>query len=152
LTGGRRLGIGDPAPACEGRTDEGTPISLADFKGRALAVFLLGRRLDRAARTFLSRLAERTPEILAAECSPLAISGEPAEALAELRGASALPFVLVSDTDLGIHRALAGSAPPGPSGAWLFDGAGTLIASVPPLGPREQIAAVIAALARVRAL
>jgi peroxiredoxin len=152
VTRTRRLGIGDQAPTCEGRTDEGTPISLADFKGRSLAVFLLGRALNRATRTFLSQLAKRTPELLAAECSPLAISAEPAEMLAELRDASALPFLLISDTELGIHRALAGSVPPGPSGAWLFDGDGALVASVPALGAKEQIAAVLAALARVRAL
>ncbi|MCK9459269.1 MAG: redoxin domain-containing protein [Proteobacteria bacterium] len=146
----RPVGIGDPAPAAEGRTDEGTPISIADFKGRALAVFLLGRELNRAARALLAQLAKRTPDFLAAECSPLAISAEPAEMLAELRDASALPFLLVSDTELGIHRALAGTVPPGPSGAWLFDRTGALIATVPALGAKEQVPAVLAALARLR--
>ena len=148
----RPIGIGDPAPAAEGRTDEGTPISLADFKGRPLAVFLLGRELNRAARTLLAQIAKRTPDFLAAECSPLAISAEPAEMLAELRDASALPFLLISDTELGIHRALTGAAPAGPSGVWLFDSSGAAVATVPPLGPKEQISAAVAALARVRAL
>ena len=151
MTRARPLGIGDPAPTAEGRTDEGTPISLADFKGRALAVFLLGRDLNRATRTILSQLAKRTPEFLAAECSPVAISTEPAEMLAELRDSEALPFLMISDTELGIHRALTGAAPAGPSGAWLFDRAGAAVASVPPLGSKEQISAVLAALDRVRA-
>ena len=150
MTRSRPIGIGDPAPAAEGRTDEGTPISLADFKGRALAAFLLGRELNRAARSLLAQIAKRTPELLAADCSPLAVSAEPAEMLAELRDASALPFLLISDTELAIHRALAGSVPAGPSGAWLFDAAGALIASVPPLGAKEQISAALAALARAR--
>jgi peroxiredoxin Q/BCP len=146
----RPAGIGDPAPVVEGRTDEGTPISLADFKGRALAVFLLGRALDRAAKGFLRRLAERTPEFLAAECSPLAVSAEPAAALAVARDAERLPFLLISDTELGIHRALGGGVPAGPAGAWLFDDRGAVVAAVPALGPAETIAAALAALVRVR--
>ena len=148
----RPLGIGAPAPTAEGRTDEGTPISLADFKGRALAVFVLGRDLNRAARTLLAQLAKRAPEFLAAECSPVAISAEPAEMLAEIRDSEGLPFLMISDTELGIHRALTGAAPAGPSGVWLFDSSGAVVAAVPSLGPKEQISAAVAALARVRAL
>jgi peroxiredoxin len=149
--GTRPLGTGDSAPIAEGRTDEGTPISLADFKGRALAVFLLGRGIKRGTRTLLAQLARRTPEFLAAECSPVAVSTEPAEMLAELRDASALPFLMISDTELGIHRALAGAVPAGPSGVWLFDKAGAVVATVPALGFQEQISAALAALDRVRA-
>jgi len=150
VRGPRQLGIGDPAPAAEGRTDEGTPISLADFKGRALAVFLLGRGLDRATRAQLRQLAKRTPEFLDRECSPVAVSTEPAEMLAEVRESEGLPFLMISDTELGIHRALAGAVPARPSGAWLFDGSGAVAASVPALGFKEQISAALAALARVR--
>jgi len=146
-----QLGIGDPAPAAEGRTDEGTPISLADFKGRALAVFLLGRGLDRATRAQLRQLAKRTPEFLALECSPLAVSTEPAEMLAEIRESEGLPFLMISDTELGIHRALAGAVPARPPGAWLIDGSGAIAASVPALGFKEQISAALATLARIRA-
>jgi len=146
----RQLGIGDPAPGAEGRTDEGTPISLADFKGRALAVFLLGRGIDRATRTQLRQLAKRTPEFLALECSPLAVSTEAAEMLAEIRESEGLPFLMISDTDLGIHRALAGAVPARSPGAWLIDGSGVVAASIPALGFKEQISAALAALARVR--
>jgi peroxiredoxin len=150
VRGARRLGVGDPAPLAEGRTDEGTPIALADFKGRALAVFLLGRRLDRAARAQLRLLAKRTPEFLRLECSPLVISAEPAEVLAAIRDAERLPFVTISDTELGIHRALAGSVPERSAGVWLFDGDGALAAAVPTLGFKEQVAAALAALGRIR--
>ena len=146
----RPLGVGDRVPTAEGRTDEGTPISLADFRGRALAVILLGRELNRTARALLKHLAKRTPEFLALECSPIAVSTEPAEMLAELRDAEGLPFLLVSDTELALHRAFAGAATAGQAGTWIVDRAGAVAASVPPLGYKEQISAALAALARVR--
>jgi peroxiredoxin Q/BCP len=144
------LGPGGAAPVVEGRTDEGTPISLADFKGRALAVFLLGRGIDRAARALLRAIAAAAPELLRAEHSPVAVSAEPAAMLAELRDTEALPFLLISDTELGIHRALAGEVRRGPGGAWLVDKDGIVAAVIPPRKDKELIAAVLAALARTQ--
>jgi len=146
----RPLAVGDIVPIAEGRTDEGTPISLADFKGRALAVFLLGSELNRTARALLKHLAKSTPEFLALECSPIAVSTEPAEMLAEVRNAEGLPFLMISDTELALHRAFAGAPPAGAAGAWLVDKKGAIVAAVPPLGYKEQISATLAALARVR--
>ncbi len=142
----RPLIVGGRAPVVPGRTDEGTPISLADFKGRALAVFLIGKGYSRDHRTLLNRIRKSTSDFMEMDVSPVVISGEAEEVLSSLRESLSLPYLMMSDRSMSIHKELSGGSD---EGVWVFDARGRVASVVPAMGPKEQVGAVLAALNRV---
>jgi len=145
----RPLIIDDEIPDISGRTDEGTPISLADFNGRALAVFFTGRALERIEITMLKNLKRRVDEFLEFECSPVVVSMASEDVLASVREAEDLPFLLISDVDGAIHESVNGGKTEEAIGSWLVNDEGKIVSAIPPMPPREQVSATVAALSRI---
>ena len=145
----RPLIIDDEIPDIPGRTDEGTPISLADFNGRALAVFFTGKMLERTEITLLKNIKRRVEEFLEFECSPVVVSMASEEILASVRESEDLPFLLISDVDGAIHEAVNGGQTKEAIGSWLVNDDGKIVSAIPPMPPREQVSATVAALARI---
>jgi len=144
------LTSGDPAPDEEGKTDEGTSVSLADFEGRTLAVFFTGRGQGRTKETLIRGIQTRIKEFLDCNCSPLVVSADSVEVLAARRDEDDLPFLMISDPELHIHRAFSGAMPGVENrGAWVIDDSGRISAALAPMPPREQISAVLSFLTRI---
>jgi len=131
-----------------GRTDEGTPIALSDFKGRMLAIFLIGEGFTPSHQNYLKQIADRTDDFLRLDCSPIAISTEPEEILASFRESEKLPFLLISDTNSNIYKAM---LVPGQNanGSWLINEDGIITSFISHMNPREQVAATVAAQLRI---
>ena len=145
----KSLVIDDEIPSIPGRTDEGTPISLADFQGRALAVFFLGKGFERTELTMVKSIKRRIDEFLEFECSPIVVSMEPAEILNSIRETEELPFLLISDYYGDIHQAVNGEATESAIGSWIVNDTGKIVSAVHPMPPREQVSATVAALSRI---
>ncbi|MBN2717073.1 MAG: redoxin domain-containing protein [Deltaproteobacteria bacterium] len=145
----KSLVIDDDIPSVPGRTDEGTPISLTDFKGRALAVFFLGKGFERTELTLVKNIKRRIDEFLEFECSPIVVSMEPEEILSSAREAEDLPFLLISDYHGAIHEAVNGLPTESAIGSWIVNDESKIVAAVPSMPPREQVSATVAALSRI---
>ncbi|MBN2343273.1 MAG: redoxin domain-containing protein [Deltaproteobacteria bacterium] len=143
------LVIDDEIPDVMGRTDEGTPISLVDFKGRNLAVFFLGAVFDRTEMTLVKSIKRRIDEFLEFDCSPIVVSMEADDVLGSVREGESLPFLMVSDRSGGIHASVAGGATDQSLGAWLVNDESRIVSAIHPMPPRELVSATVAALARV---
>jgi peroxiredoxin len=140
----RPLRIGGTAPDIPCRTDEGTPVSLSDFNGHAIAVFLCGPLLDRFALTLITLIRTHRSGFVSGNCSPLVISGEDEASLSALRDLESLPFLTLSDPDLSLHAALCDIRDPRACpGAWIFDDRGILTTVLQSLPPRDLVDAVL---------
>ena len=148
-SGIKPLVIDDDIPDIAGRTDEGTPISLADFKGRALAVFFLGKGFERTEITMVKNIKRHIDDFLEFECSPIVVSQESEEVLSSIRESEDLPFLLLSDAGGAIHAAVNGGATDASIGSWLVNDEGKVVSAVHPMPPREQVNATVASLSRV---
>ncbi len=129
---------GDRIPDIELRTDEGTPLSLNDLKGRSMAVFMLGEALTKTTREILSVLGENAGRFLAVDTSPVVVSGEPVETLAAFRSKKNVPYLLISDNNLNLHRCLGGKDKEG-CGVWIVDNEGFVKDTLPLLPAVELI-------------
>lgn len=143
------LVINDSIPSVMGRTDEGTPISLADFNGRALAVFFLGKGFERTEMTLVKNIKRRINEFLEFECSPIIVSLESDMVLASVRESEELPFLMISDLTGNIHGDICGELTKEALGSWLVSSEGKILSAIHPMPPREQVSATVAALSRV---
>jgi peroxiredoxin len=139
--------IGSKAPTVELRTDESTLLCLDDFRGRTLALFLLGPRFSGLGERTLALLCETAEKFLALECSPVVLIGESAEALAEYRSVNDMPFLLLSDEDLKLHRIIGGEREQR-IGACLIDSSGAVAELVPVLPPSELVRLTLDRVAR----
>ncbi len=129
---------GDKVPNIELRTDEGTPIALTDLRGRAFALFMVGEMFTPTVERLLAVLAKDTPRFLTMDCSPIAAIGEPMGRLAAYREQHRVPFVMISDSGLRLHKKLSGENRD-VSGAWIVDPTGTVVDVVPVLPPSELV-------------
>lgn len=145
----RPLVIDDQIPDYLGRTDEGTPISLADFKGRALAVFFLGKGFSRTELTMVKSIKRRIDDFLEFDCSPIVVSMESDEVLCSVRDSEELPFLMISDHSGMIHAAINGAPTEEALGSWLVGDDGRIVSAIHLMPPREQVSATVAALTRV---
>jgi peroxiredoxin len=143
------LTIGSKLPNIMGRTDEGTPIALSDFKGRTIALFLLGTRIERIQEIFLRNIKKRLKDFLEMDCSPIVISGESHKILTKYQKNENLLFLLISDADLRIHSAINGAKNSADICSWIANDEGEIAAMIPSMPPREQVNATLAALVRV---
>ncbi|MDJ0766194.1 MAG: redoxin domain-containing protein [Myxococcota bacterium] len=139
--------IGETVPDMGVRTDEGTPLSLADLKGRAIAIFLLGESFSPTGERLLSVLADSADQFMAFDMSPIPILGETADSLADYREANDVPFLLISDKELRLHKHLRGDDGEG-VGVWIVDTQGKIIDTIPVLPPTELTRVVLERIAR----
>ena len=88
--------IGDTVPEIKLRTDEGTPLSLADLKGRAFVLFMLGETFSPTVERLLNALSKNVNRFLTLDVSPIAVLGDTVENLADYRDHYEAPFLLMS--------------------------------------------------------
>jgi peroxiredoxin len=139
--------IGSKAPAVELRTDESTLLCLDDFRGRSIALFLLGPRFSAVGERTIALLSEYSGKFLALECSPVVLIGETTDALSEYRSVNDVPFVLLSDEKLTLHRIIGGEREQR-IGVCVIDAKGMVAELVPMLPPSELVRLTLARVAR----
>ncbi len=132
------IGTGDQISDVLLKTDEGTPLSLSDFKGRSVALFFVGKTITQSTEMLFEELAKRLEQFLNLDISPLIISGESAAQLAAYRNKKDVPFVLLSDERFKFHTEL-GYGKPGAPTFLLIDNNSVVIDMVPFLPPVEQV-------------
>jgi thioredoxin-dependent peroxiredoxin len=142
------IGIGDKVPDFQLRTDEGTPLSLPDLKGRGTAVFLLGTTFTPTVERLFEVLARNVERFLALDISPIAVLGESVDSLAGYRSHNDVPFLLISDDKLHLHGSLGHGKENAPM-VWLIDKTGTVIDMLPMLPPSELISVAVDRAARL---
>jgi len=140
--------IGKELPRDTGRTDEGTPISLFDFKGRAIAVFLTGDGVLSSQLKLVRQLKEASKEFLSYNCSPIWVSTESEEILAAARDLDKLPFMIISDFSKEIHNEMQYDFSSDKINVWIADDKGKIISAIPSMEPISLVNATIAALPR----
>lgn len=141
--------IGETVPNIELRTDEGTPLSLTDLKGRALVVFLLGESFNPTSEQLLSLLSENIGRFLALDSSPIAVLGESPEKLAEYREIHDLPFMFISDPAFKLHRKLKGDNLL-ELGVCVVGSDSVVTETLPSLPPTELVRLAIERMSRMR--
>lgn len=141
--------IGETVPGIELRTDEGTPLSLTDLKGRVLVIFLLGKVFTADAERLLGFLSENTGRFLSMESSPVVVLGEPPERLAEFRDIHDAPYMFLSDPALKLHRELTGDDLQG-LGVCVINKESVVTETIPSLPPTELIRLVVERMGRIR--
>ncbi len=142
------IGIGDKAPALPLRTDEGTPLSLEDLKGRATAVFLLGKAFSPTVERLFEVLTRNINRFMVLDLSPVAVLGETVEHLEQYRNHNDVPFLLMSDEKLKLHAAFEHAGDNSPM-VWLVDKDGIILDMLPMLPPSELVAVVADRAARL---
>lgn len=143
--------IGDMLPDVDVRTDEGTPLSLTDLNGRATAVFLCGPKLSGSVEQLLAVLSENTGRFLSLNMSPVVVLGESTETLSAFREKKDVPFLLLSDGDLSLHREFRGKDGDD-VGVWIADPDGTVVEVLPLLPPVEQVRLAVERASRTHRL
>jgi peroxiredoxin len=139
---------GDKVPELTLRTDEGTPLSLTDLKGRSLAVFLLGETFSPTVERLFEVLTRNISRFLSLEVSPVVAIGESVESLATYRSEHDVPFLMMSDVANRLHQAmgnLGGSSP----AVWLVNRDGTVLDVIPMLPPTELVSVAVERASRV---
>jgi len=142
------IAIGDTIPELELRTDEGTPLSLQDLKGRGTAVFLLGPSFSPTVERLFEVLTRNVGRFLSLDISPVAVLGESVEQLAAYRSHNDVPFLLMSDEHLRLHRALGREKENAPM-VWIVDKTGKVLDMLPMLPPSELVAVAVDRAARL---
>ncbi|MCP4599894.1 MAG: redoxin domain-containing protein [Proteobacteria bacterium] len=134
--------IGDHIPDIDLRTDEGTPISLTDLKGRSLILFMLGETFTPTVERLLNVIAQNTGRFLALNMSPIAVLGEPASQLGAFRERNDVPFIMISDPALVLHRHFIEKDGHGVE-VWITDEEGVVIEMIPMLPPTELVSVTV---------
>ena len=140
---------GQKVPDVELRTDEGTPVSLADFSGRATVVFLLGELFSPTGERLLKVLSQNTDRFLSLNFSPVAVSGEQVVELKKYSKLNKVPYLLVSDVSCKLHKVLREDDGEGIS-VWIISDEGEVIDAVPILPPTELVNVVLERINRFR--
>ncbi len=130
--------VGENVPSLELRTDEGTPLSITDLKGRSIVLFMLGESFTPAVERLLSALTKNTKKFLSLETSPVAILGETVEQLSAYRERNDVPFLMLSDPSLAIHWEFKGEDGDD-VGVWVVDHSGVVVETIPMLPAAELV-------------
>lgn len=142
------IGIGDKVPDMQLRTDEGTPLSLEDLKGRGTAVFLLGAAFSPTVERLFEVLTRNVGRFLALDISPVAVLGETVEHLTEYRHRNDVPFLMMSDEKLRLHAAFGNDKENAPM-VWIVDKEGKILDMLPMLPPSELVSVAVDRAARL---
>ena len=136
-------------------TDEGKPVTLADFVGKRTLLFIFPKADTPGCTTQACGFRDNFPKITEADAVVLGLSADSPTALAKWKSKMALPYTLLSDPD---HQLIA------TLGAWgersmygkkymgiirshlIFDAAGELVDSSIKISPKDSVEKGIAAL------
>ena len=129
---------GDTVPDIELRTDEGTPLSLADLKGRALCLFLLGSAFTPTVERLLDLISKNVSRFFSLNISPIAVLGESADHLGDHREEKDAPFILIADERFALHECFRGRDD-NLAAVWLVGEEGVVLDVVPMLPPTELL-------------
>ena len=144
------IGKGDKVPDCAMRTDEGTPLSLTDLKGRSLAVFMVGDSFSPTVERLFDVLTRNVSRFLSLDVSPVAVIGETVESLSTYRDRHDVPFLLVSDPMRILHDSMGSLGETAPA-VWLINRESTVLDVIPMLPPTELVSVTVDRAARVMA-
>ena len=97
--------IGQKAPDFTLKSDEGTDISLSDYRGKRVLVFFYPKAFTGGCTTQACGLRDGFPQIEAGNGVVLGISPDEPGRLAEWREAEKLPYNLLSDPDHKVSEA-----------------------------------------------
>lgn len=84
---------------------DGTPVSLSDLRGRKVIVYFYPQALTSACKQQACDFRDRMPDLSQHGYAVLGISRDPIERLARAHALDELPFPLLSDESLAVHRA-----------------------------------------------
>ncbi|TDI72420.1 MAG: thioredoxin-dependent thiol peroxidase [Bacteroidetes bacterium] len=90
--------IGDPAPYFQGTTQEGTSISLDDYKGKRLALYFYPRDNTPGCTKQACNLRDNYTILMENGVAILGVSDDPVEKHKKFAGKFDLPFPLLADT------------------------------------------------------
>ena len=96
-SGAPRLSPGDPAPAFTLPDADGTPVSLADFRGRKLVLYVYPAASTPGCTTQACDFRDSLSSLKSAGYEVLGLSPDKPEKLARFRDAEGLTFPLLSD-------------------------------------------------------
>ncbi len=91
--------IGDPAPYFQGTTQEGTSISLDDYKGKRLALYFYPRDNTPGCTKQACNLRDNYTILMENGVAILGVSDDPVEKHKKFAGKFDLPFPLLADTE-----------------------------------------------------
>jgi peroxiredoxin Q/BCP len=136
------IGIGDQVPELELRTDEGTPLSLQDMRGRRMAIFFLGGTFSPTVERLFEVLSRNVGRFLSLDISPVAVLGETVENLATYRSHNDVPFLLISDEHQQFQKLLGAAGEKAPA-VWIVNAKGVVLDMLPMLPPTELVSVAV---------
>lgn len=104
-TSTRRLQPGDDAPDFILSDDAGQQVSLADFRGRRVILYVYPAAMTPGCRTQACDFRDSLEPLTAAGYSVIGLSSDSPEKLAEFRALEGLTFTLLSDPDKSVLEA-----------------------------------------------
>lgn len=107
MTAQARLEVGDTAPDFTLPDQNGTPVSLSDFRGRKVIVYFYPAAMTPGCTTQACDFRDNIASLTAAGYVVLGISKDSPAKLAQFQEKEQLPFELLSDTDLTVQKAYA---------------------------------------------
>lgn len=96
---------GMPAPDFTLPDQSGTPVTLSDLRGHPVIVWFYPEALTEACQQQACDFRDRLPDLNRHGYRVLGISRDPVERLAEAQATDGIPYPLLSDEDLTVHRA-----------------------------------------------
>ena len=99
------LAPGMPAPDFTLPDQDGRPVSLDDLRGAPAIVWFFPQALTPACQQQACDFRDRLPDLSAHGFRVVGICRDPVERLARARDADGIPYPLLSDEDLAVHRA-----------------------------------------------
>ena len=140
---------GDAVPQGEIRTGAGTSISLCDLRGRAVAVFLLGRAGPAFVAELLAVLTEHIQRLLALQVSPIVVLSHTDQQPGVTPLQQSAPYLVAIDPKLFLHQQFQ-VVESGDVGVWLIDENGVVADVIPALPPLELVRLCIKRARRAR--
>ena len=105
MTEATRLAPGEPAPAFTLPDADGKPVSLADYAGRKVIVYVYPAAMTPGCTKQACDFLDSLQSLAAAGYAVLGLSPDKPEKLAKFRERDALTFPLLSDTDKAVLTA-----------------------------------------------
>ena len=100
-----RLSPGDPAPDFTLTSDTGEQVTLSDLRGRKVIVYFYPAAMTPGCTTQACDFSDSLESLQGAGYEVLGISKDAPAKLAKFRERDSLTLTLLSDEDLGVHRA-----------------------------------------------
>ena len=100
-----RLDPGTAAPDFTLQDQDGTPVSLADFRGRKVVLYFYPAAMTPGCTTQACDFRDSIASLAGAGYTVLGVSRDEPSRLAAFRERDGLPFELLSDPDASVHRA-----------------------------------------------